>query len=95
MQTMKRFVIAKKYPSLKCLGDVDLTIGKAYEILSIGWTRETYTGPIDGSFIPKEPEFFINIIDNKGKGLYTWNDYFFSTEELREIKLKLLLSVKE
>lgn len=44
--------------------------------------------------IPKEPKFYIKIINNGNEEDY-WNDYFYSTDELRDKKIEDLLVKSE
>jgi len=79
----------------------NLTPGKQYEVISISiqrkesgiginWLDEPIV-PESTYYNPKSPEFFINIINDRGtKGSY-WNDYFLSTEEIRELSLEKIL----
>lgn len=72
--------------------DKFLTPYKKYEIISI-----SYQNPI-GNWIeekllkynPKESKFYIKIIDDMGNNHDIWNDYFLSTEEMREFLLNKL-----
>lgn len=67
--------------------------GKSYQMVS--WrTQEDANSWSDstGEFInPKEPRFFIKVVNEEGRVADYWNDYFLSTEEMREMKIKELL----
>lgn len=69
-----------------------LTIDKSYEIIKICNIKTNYQGVIDGSFNPDDTSFYIRVIDDRGVIHDIWNDYFYSTAELREIKLNNLLT---
>ena len=76
----------------------NLTPGKQYEVISISiqrkesgiginWLDEPIV-PESTYYNPKSPEFFINIINDRGtKGSY-WNDYFYPPRKLESFPLK-------
>ncbi len=39
---------------------------------------------------PKDPKFYVRILDDNNHLHDFWNDYFLSTEEIREINLNKL-----
>ena len=42
-------------------------------------------------YIPKEAKFLIVVLNNKNESWIFWNDYFLSTEEMRDGKIDTLL----
>lgn len=77
-----KYVIAKVIP---ILSNCSITIGKSYEVVHI--INRTDGGKFaNGKFTynPKEPTFYITIKeDDNGERHSIWNDYFYSTEEIR------------
>jgi len=73
------------------IGSGALTTGKEYESIQIAY-------PVNGNWIyentlnynPRKPLFYIKVINDKGREADYWNDYFLSTEEMRDNKLKEL-----
>ena len=69
-----------------------LEIGKEYEVFCFSLhdgNRWNDIYDVDNFIIPKEPKFYIDILVNGEKKTF-WNDYFYSTEELRKLKLEKL-----
>lgn len=64
--------------------------GKEYEVICYykpgSWIQE-----YDDFINPMEAKFYIVITDEDGCKSSYWNDYFLSTEEMREFKLKDLV----
>ncbi len=84
-------------PTIGCL-----TPGKEYEAISIRipnnlykkevWAKragQTILGEL--KYNPRDPKFYIKVIDDNGREHDIWNDYFLSTEEIREMNLNKLL----
>lgn len=70
---------------------------KEYDVISwsyqkpIGhWIIRTDT---DNFVNPKKPKFFIKVINEDGQEHDYWNDYFLSTDEMRELKLNEILGI--
>lgn len=94
---MKKFVIARN-EGPKGLANSKLIPGHAYEVLYI-----SYPGSQEKlEFVenPRETRFYIIVKDDTGINSWSmwhtgqktyWNDYFLSTEEVRNIKLNKLL----
>jgi hypothetical protein len=70
--------------------------GKEYEV--IYWSIPEWLNngkcidQLDDFINPKEAKFFIVVKDEFGKESSFWNDYFLSTEEMREYKLNKILT---
>lgn len=68
--------------------------GKEYDVIS--WSYQKPTGhwvkrtDTDNFVNPEKPSFFIKVINEDGQEHEYWNDYFLSTEEMREIQLNEL-----
>jgi hypothetical protein len=67
--------------------------GKEYKVISwsyqkpLGnWIRRT-----DDFINPKKASFFIKVINENGEAADFWNDYFLSSEEMRDIKIDKIL----
>jgi len=85
---MIKFVVAKsivpKHNGEE--GTEPLTVGKRYKVEHIY---------IDGrmpDINPYNPKFYIIVIDDYGDSHSLWNDYFYSTEEMRELELDKILN---
>jgi hypothetical protein len=74
--------------------------GKEYQVIS--WSYQDHSIQ-PGHWVvrteyfmnPKNPEFFIRVINEDGIEADFWNDYFLSSEEIRDIKLKEVLNEKD
>ena len=67
--------------------------GKEYEVIC--WFLPygpNFNNQFDDFINPKEAKFFIVVKDEFGKESSFWNDYFLSTEEMREYKLNKILT---
>ena len=70
--------------------------GKVYDIIE--WAYQDEPGhwvvrtDTDNFLNPKETKFFIKVVNEFGKQADYWNDYFLSSEEMRERKLNRLLN---
>ena len=71
--------------------------GKMYNIISYSihnditgkWIiHELETNEI--IFIPKKPKFYIDVMLDNGQIGTFWNDWFYSTNEMRKMKMKQL-----
>jgi hypothetical protein len=66
--------------------------GKSYQVISYSKQEDGIWYSLTGEFInPKEARFFIKVVNEEGIEADYWNDYFLSTEEMREIKIDKLL----
>jgi hypothetical protein len=70
---------------------------KEYDVVTFYKFEDDDYRTISGDFIefmcdviPKEAEFYIKIINNNKEEMH-WNDYFYSTEELRDKKIETIL----
>lgn len=78
----------------KLLIDGNLTPGKEYKVVGID---NEFNLPIrckykeENFYIPKEAKFLIVVLNNKNESWIFWNDYFLSTEEMRDGKIDTLL----
>jgi hypothetical protein len=72
--------------------------GHKYEVLYISYPSSKERHKL--TYNPREPKFFIIVKDDTGINSWSiwhtgeqtyWNDYFLSTEEMREMKLETLL----
>ena len=68
--------------------------GKIYDV--IHWSYQKPLGVWifeTKDFInPREPKFFIKVVNENGNEAVYWNDYFFSGEEIRDVKISKLLN---
>ena len=67
--------------------------GKEYDVISWSYQKDGswFTGI--GSFVNrKKAEFFIRVLNEDGIEHDYWNDYFLSSEEVRDLKINLLIS---
>lgn len=94
-------VIARTY-DFDRLSLINLKEGKVYDVISYQERIATSYNPrfpnVPGTSIrtddfinPKEPRFFIKVINENGIEHDYWNDYFLSSEEVRDMKLEELL----
>jgi hypothetical protein len=78
--------------------------GREYKVISWSYNKSNHNGRIftetdidsglkgSGYFANiKEPRFFIKVINEDGIEHDYWNDYFLSSEELRDIKIDKIL----
>ena len=78
--------------------------GREYKVISWSYNKSNHNGRIftetdidsglkgSGYFANiKEPRFFITVINEDGIEHDYWNDYFLSSEELRDIKIDKIL----
>lgn len=76
------------------IGSGALTTGKEYEPIHISYQEEhslcTWKYEKTLNYNPREPKFYIKVINDKGREADYWNDYFLSTEEMRDLKLNKL-----
>ncbi len=70
--------------------------GKEYDV--VRWSYQDHNikpgywvTRTDDFINPKEPRFFIKVINENGVEHDYWNDYFLSSEEVRDMKLEELL----
>ena len=66
--------------------------GKTYDVVE--WAAHNGTKWItqSGDFInPKEPMFFVKVLNEDGILHDYWNDYFLSSKEMRDIKIDNIL----
>lgn len=74
-----------------------LTIGKSYEVISISYQKKNNLGYYDWvveefKYNPSRPIFYLSIReDDNGRTHSIWNDYFYSTEMLRELTINEIL----
>ncbi len=80
-------------PYYEGIGRMGLLEGKKYRVISwsyqmpLGnWIRRT-----DDFINPEKASFFIKVINEEGKEADFWNDYFLSSEEMRDIKIDKIL----
>lgn len=73
--------------------------GHRYEVVSISYAGDQVKHPMP-DINPRKPKFFIRIKDDTGINAWSmwftgehdyWNDYFLSTEEMRELNLNEIL----
>lgn len=65
--------------------------GKTYQVIEWAKHNGVTWVPQKGDFlIPKEPKYFIKVINEWGQAHDYWNDYFLSAEEMRDLKLNKL-----
>ena len=66
--------------------------GKVYDVIE--WSYQDEPGHwvvrTDNFLNPKESKLFIKVLNEFGRQTNYWNDYFLSSEEIRERKLKEL-----
>lgn len=69
-----------------------LTPGKKYEVLHMSYQNQPgYWVDEELIYNPRNPKFYIRIKeDDNGRPHDIWNDYFLSTEEMRDIKIEEL-----
>lgn len=74
-----------------------LSPGKEYKVISVEFPntineRQYHQVYINGElkYNPKECKFYIKVIDDNNRSHYIYNDYFLSTEEVREMNLNKL-----
>jgi len=87
---MKYVVARNEGPGLNHPGFGKLTPGKSYEVICRSTSVQFES--IELNYNPKKPEFYIDIIDDRGIKHSVWNDYFYSTIEMRQMKLKRILN---
>ena len=67
--------------------------GKSYDVIE--WSYQDVIGHwvsrTDRFTNPKEPRFFIKVLNERGDEKDYWNDHFLSNVEIRDIKLTSLL----
>ena len=67
----------------------DLKAGKSYDVIS--WSYPNSSGywitSTDDFINTNDPKFYVKVINEYGIESVYWNDYFLSTEEIREFKL--------
>lgn len=70
--------------------------GKVYDVIQ--WSYQDHTispghwiNRNDDFLNPKEPKFFIKVINEYGEESEYWNDYSLSSEEMRDIKIDKIL----
>lgn len=67
--------------------------GKAYDV--IRWSYQDDSGywviKTDNFSNPKEAKFFIKVINEDGIAFDYWNDYFLSSEEMRDYRIDDIL----
>ena len=70
--------------------------GKEYDVIEWAYQDEPghWVVRTDGFLNPKEPKLFIKVVNEFGRQADYWNDYFLSSEEMREIKLMSLLDTE-
>jgi len=78
-----------------------LTPGKEYEVIDIFFPNSLYKSELrevwfsfmnhgELKYNSKDPKFYVRILDDNNHLHDFWNDYFLSTEEIREINLNKL-----
>lgn len=87
-------VIAKNNgPFRRNVGRAGLLKGKSYKVIS--WSYRSPMGTWQDNTherdIPESAQFFVRIINEDGREADYWNDYFLSTNEMRELKLEQLI----
>jgi hypothetical protein len=73
------------------IGSGALTTGKEYELIGIAYAEDgnwKYEKTLN--YNPRKPKFYIKVINDMGREADYWNDYFLSTEEMRDLKLNEL-----
>ena len=69
-----------------------LKTGKEYDVIE--WSYQDRPGNwinrTDNFINPKDPKFYIKVINEQGRKANYWNDYFLSNEEIRNEKLEKL-----
>lgn len=66
--------------------------GKAYDVVEWVVHNDTKWITQSGDFInPKEPMFFVKVLNEDGILHDYWNDYFLSSKEMRDIKIDNIL----
>jgi hypothetical protein len=66
--------------------------GKEYDVISRSYQKGgRWIVRTDSFANPEKPEFFIRIINEDGIEADYWNDYFLSLDEVRDLKINLLL----
>lgn len=89
-------VIARKTGPKYTNGIEGIILGKEYEIVSYNkhnghqW-ESFYLKENESIIIPMKPILLIQVRDERGVVSSFWNDYFFSSEEMRDQKLNKLL----
>lgn len=70
----------------------DLLEGNSYTVIERSYRNNRGHWVVKtGNFInPRESKFFIRVINENGFVNDYWNDYFLSTDEMRDIKLEEL-----
>jgi hypothetical protein len=67
--------------------------GKEYDVISWSYQKDgSWTTGIGPFLNRKKAEFFIKVINEDGVEADYWNDYFLSSEEVRDLKINLLIS---
>ncbi len=63
--------------------------GKVYDVIEWAYQDEPghWVVRTDSFANPKQPKFFIKVVNEFGRAADYWNDYFLSSEEMREMKL--------
>ena len=59
--------------------------------LSPGLIKSLWIRRTDDFINPKKASFFIKVINENGEAADFWNDYFLSSEEMRDIKIDKIL----
>lgn len=79
-----------------------LVKGHKYEVLFISYPGDQVKHPMP-DINPREPKFYIRVKDDTDTNAWSmwftgehdyWNDYFLSTEEMRELNLNEILDEK-
>jgi hypothetical protein len=66
--------------------------GKEYDVISWSYQKGGRWIVSTDSFVNQPfPEFFIKVINEDGIEADYWNDYFLSLDEVRDLKINLLL----
>lgn len=80
-------------PYRRNVGRAGLLKGKSYKVIS--WSYHSPMGTWQENTqerdIPKSTQFMIRIINEDGREADYWNDYFLSTEEIRDLKIEQLI----
>lgn len=62
--------------------------GREYEVIEWSYSKNSQWVKRTDDFInPREAKFFIKVINAYGQPASFWNNYFLSTEEVRDLKL--------
>lgn len=75
-------------PNINNLDLYILTKGKSYKVMSCYDPFKKVLINIENLIIPKNFKFYIDVIADNGKIESFWNDYFLSSQEMLNKKLK-------